>query len=177
MHKLSLTITYCIYYLLGDSTAILTHWGRNKYGRHFRRWFSKSLFSNESFWFLIQISWKCDSKGPIASWRRTGDEPMMANFCDVIWRHYMCHNGLNNLTKQGVYPITHTHGYTPHFQIHFREWNHCILFKISHNFVPMGPTDNSPAVIQVLAWSRTCDQWTNDDMITDANMCPLSSIS
>ena len=41
-----------------------------------------------------------------------------------------------------------------HFQMHFREWNFCILIKSSLKFVPKGPVDNNPSLVQIMAWRR-----------------------
>ena len=39
--------------------------------------------------------------------------------------------------------------------MHFREWKCLISIKISLNFVPNGPVDNMPALVQITAWRRT----------------------
>ena len=41
-----------------------------------------------------------------------------------------------------------------HFQVHFLEWNVWILIKISMKFVPKGPMNNIPALVQIMAWCR-----------------------
>ena len=46
-----------------------------------------------------------------------------------------------------------------HFQTHFNE-NVCVVIKISlnFNFVPSGPIDNSPTLVQVMAWHLKGDK-------------------
>ena len=34
----------------------------------------------------------------------------------------------------------------------------CVLIKISLKFVPKGPIDNNPALVQILAWRRIDDK-------------------
>ena len=56
-----------------------------------------------------------------------------------------------------------------HFQIHFLEWNNennRIVIQISLKSVPMGPTDNMPALIQVMARRRTGDKPLTEPMLT-----------
>ena len=40
-----------------------------------------------------------------------------------------------------------------YFQLHFNEWKFCILIKISMKFVPNGPIDNNPALVQIIMWN------------------------
>ena len=42
----------------------------------------------------------------------------------------------------------------------------CILIKISLNFVPKGPNDNNPALVQVMAWRRIGDKPLSEPMLT-----------
>ena len=70
----------------------LTHWGRDKNGRHFPGDIFKCIFLNENIWISIKISLKFVYQGPIKNisalvqimaWRRPGgkpiSEPMMVN--------------------------------------------------------------------------------------------------
>ena len=41
-----------------------------------------------------------------------------------------------------------------------------ILIKISLKFVPRGPIDNKPALVQVIAWCRTSDKPLLEPMLT-----------
>ena len=43
------------------------------------------------------------------------------------------------------------------FRCHFVNEKLCILIKISLKFVPKGPTDNYPALVQIMAWRRIGD--------------------
>ena len=42
----------------------------------------------------------------------------------------------------------------------------CILKRISLEFVPMGPIDNKPALIQAMAWRRTGDKPSLEAILT-----------
>ena len=44
--------------------------------------------------------------------------------------------------------------------------NKCILIRISLRFVPKGPIDNKPALVQVLTWYRTGDKPLPEPMLT-----------
>ena len=39
----------------------------------------------------------------------------------------------------------------------------CILVK---KFVPRGPIDNNPALVQIMAWRRICDKPLSEPMLT-----------
>ena len=53
-----------------------------------------------------------------------------------------------------------------HFQMHFLEWK-CTRFsiKISLKFVPMGPINNIPALVQIMAWRRPGDKPLSESMM------------
>ena len=42
----------------------------------------------------------------------------------------------------------------------------CILVKISLTFVPKGPIDNNPALVQIMAWRRIGDKQLSEPMQT-----------
>ena len=44
------------------------------------------------------------------------------------------------------------------FKCKFVNENVLILIKISLKFVPTGPIDNIPALVQIMAWGRPCDK-------------------
>ena len=53
-----------------------------------------------------------------------------------------------------------------YFRCIFVNENICILIKISLNFVPKGPIDNNPALVQLMAPNRRqASIWTNADPI------------
>ena len=59
------------------------------------------------------------------------------------------------------------------FRCIFLKENERIPIQISLKFVPMSPTDNGRALIQVMAWHRTGDKPLSEPMLTqfiDANM-------
>ena len=52
-------------------------------------------------------------------------------------------------------------------------FGHSIWFQISLKFVPKGPVDNKPALVQIMAWlanSRQAIVWKNADPVHDAYM-------
>ena len=65
------------------------------------------------------------------------------------------------------------------FRCVFMDENVWILINISLNFVPKGPINNIPALVQIMAWRRPGDKplserqaiiWTNDGKFTDTYM-------
>ena len=59
------------------------------------------------------------------------------------------------------------------FKLIFLNENDRILIKISLKFVPKGPIDNKPALVQVMAWCRTGTRPLPEPMLiqfTDAYM-------
>ena len=42
----------------------------------------------------------------------------------------------------------------------------CILIKISLKFVPKGPIDNNPALVQMMPWRRRGDKPLSEPMLT-----------
>ena len=50
--------------------------------------------------------------------------------------------------------------------MHFREWNFCILIKISQTFVPKGHIGNNIALVQIVAWRRIGDKPLSEPMLT-----------
>ena len=42
----------------------------------------------------------------------------------------------------------------------------CILIKISLKFVPMGPVNNNPALVQIMAWRRLGDKPLSEPKLT-----------
>ena len=54
------------------------------------------------------------------------------------------------------------------FQMHFREWKFCILIKISLKFVPKGPIDNIPPLVQIMAWRQIGDKPLSEPILTQS---------
>ena len=66
------------------------------------------------------------------------------------------------------------------FKCIFLNENVCITFKISLKFVPKGPIDKIPALVQIMAWRRTGDKPLSEPMMTyvvDAYMRHLISMN
>ena len=56
----------------------------------------------------------------------------------------------------------------PHFQMHFLELNFWILIQISLRFIPKGPINNIPSLVQIMAWRRSGDKPLSQPMM---NIC------
>ena len=52
-----------------------------------------------------------------------------------------------------------------HFHIHFLEWKCMIFKKFSLKFVPNVPTNNNPALVQIMAWRRSGDKPLSESMV------------
>ena len=53
-----------------------------------------------------------------------------------------------------------------------------ISIEISLKFVPKGPNNNIPALVQIMAWRRPGDKLLSEPMmVTDAYMCNAASMS
>ena len=53
-----------------------------------------------------------------------------------------------------------------HFQMHFHEWKALYLIRISLKFVPNGPINNIPALIQIMARRQSGDKPLSQSMLT-----------
>ena len=66
------------------------------------------------------------------------------------------------------------------FKCNFSNENVWISIKSSLKFVPQGPVNNIPALVQVMAWCRTGDKPLSEPMMThfnDAYICHSASMS
>ena len=52
-----------------------------------------------------------------------------------------------------------------HFQMHFLEWKCLKPIKISLKFVPRGPINNIPALVQIMAWCQPSDKPLSESMM------------
>ena len=52
------------------------------------------------------------------------------------------------------------------FKCIFMNEKYCISLRISLKFVPRGPIDNNPALVQVMAWGLTGDKPLPEPMLT-----------
>ena len=55
-----------------------------------------------------------------------------------------------------------------HFQMHFPKWNVWISITISQNSVRKFPINNTPALVQIMAWSRSGDKPLSEPMMVDS---------
>ena len=73
--------------------------------------------------------------------------------------------GLNGLTYLPLDKMAATLSQQFQILIYANE-KFCILMKIELKFVAMGPIDNNPALIQIMAWRRTGDKPLSEPMLT-----------
>ena len=52
-----------------------------------------------------------------------------------------------------------------HFEMDFLDENIWILIKISLKFVPKGPINNIPTLVQIMAWCRPGDKPLSEPMV------------
>ena len=58
-----------------------------------------------------------------------------------------------------------------HFQMHFLEWIYLNLDKkMSLKFVPKGPINNIPALVQIVAWRRSGDKPLSEPMMVKSRI-------
>ena len=122
----------------------------------------KTTFSNSFSWMkiLIKISLKFVPKGPIniialvqmMAWGWPGDKPLSEPMMDILMTHICVTRPqwVNSLRprRNGCYNADDI------FKCIFRKENVCIPTKISLKFVPKGPINNIPALVQIMAWRR-----------------------
>ena len=111
----------------------------------------RCIFVNEKFYNFIKISLKFVPKSPIdnnsasvwiMAWRRIGDkwlsESMLTNIYAAPGGDELTHWGRDKMAAI--------------FQWIFLNENVWISINISLKFVPRGPIDNIPTLVQVMAW-------------------------
>ena len=72
----------------------------------------------------------------------------------------LCHLAFNTLKPRQKWPPFRRR----YFQTHFLEWK-CISIEISLKFVPKGPVNNIPALVQMVAWRRPGDKPLSEPMM------------
>ena len=140
-------------------------------GRHFADDIFKCIFFNENFWIPIKISLKFVPKGPInnipalvqiMAWRRPGDKPLSEPMMVSLLTH-IC------VTRPQWVNTLRLRQNGCHFpdgiskRIFFSE--NCSLMKISLKFVPQGPINNIPTLVQIMAW-----RWSGDKPLSEPMM-------
>ena len=81
-----------------------------------------------------------------------------------LWRFHH-HQSLNTLRPRQ----NGRHFADDVFKCIFLDENVWILLKISLRFVPKGPINNIPALVQIMAWRRTGDKPLSEPMMTQFN--------
>ena len=95
---------------------------------------------------------------------------MKAEIVHISYHTYFCNATLpvHMLTRIG-YHIEAETKWLPfswrHFQMYFLEWKHINFITISLKFVPKGPIDNIPALVQIMAWRRPGDKPLSESML------------
>ena len=142
----------------------LTHWGRHKMAANFADDMFKCIFLNENVWIWIIISLKFVPKGPINNIPIRRQANVWTNDDFVCWRIYAA-LGLNELThwQNGRHFADDT------FKHIFLNKNVCISIEISLKFVPKGPMNNMPALVQIMARRRTGDKPLSEPLMTQFN--------
>ena len=164
-------------------TSPLTHWGRYKMAD-----ISQTTFLNAFSWMKIHqfrlTSLKFVSEGrinnipslvQIMAWRRIGDKPLSEPRMETLLTH-IC------VTRPEWVNLLRPRQQGRHFpddilKCIFLNENTWISIKISLKFVPKGPINNIPALVQIMAWRRPGPKPLSVPMITDAYMRHSVSMS
>ena len=130
-------------------------------GRHFADDIFKCIFLNENVSVAIKISLKFVPKGPInnilalvqiMAWRRPGDKPLSEPMMVSLPTH-ICVTRPQWVNTFRLRQKSHQFSDNI-FKLIFWNENLWISFKISLKFVPKGPVNNIPALVQIMAWCR-----------------------
>ena len=134
-------------------------------GRHFADSIFKCILLNENVWITIKNSLKFVPEVPIynipalvqiMAWRRPGDKPLSETMLVSLPTHIYASLGLNELRHWRRSEMASSLQKT--MLIHLFCENCCILIQVSLICVPMGPLDNKPPLVHIMAWCRTGDK-------------------
>ena len=88
--------------------------------------------------------------------RHYNESPIFCMLCCIL-----CHVILNiSKLRQKWPPISRQH-----LPMHFREWKCTFFSNISLKFLPKGPIDNIPALVQIMAWRPPGDKPLSEPMM------------
>ena len=100
-------------------------------------------------------SWLGAIRGSSITWT------VVTKITDAIWQHYMYNWLINTLRPRQ----NGRHFPDDIFKCIFLNENVWISIKISLKFVPKGPIDNIPALVQIMAWRRPGDKPLSEPMM------------
>ena len=86
--------------------------------------------------------------------REAGDLRRHRAHHDVIVMRWWTYSGLYHIEAETKWPTFSRR----HFQMYFLNENVWISIKISLKFVPIGPINNIPSLVQIMAWRRPGDK-------------------
>ena len=141
-------------------------------GRNFADDIFKCIFLNENVWIPIKISMKFVPKGQInnisalvqiMAWRRPGDKPLSEPMIVSLTTHICV------IRPQRVNTVRSRQN-ARHFVNDFLNYifvndNRFILIGITLAVVPMGPMNDTQALIQIMAWRRLGDKPLSEPMM------------
>ena len=87
-------------------------------------------------------------------------------FCDNVGNYIFVISNVRVVVNSSPPGQNGRHFAADTFKCIFMNENPCILIQISLKFVPKGPIDNIPALVQVMAWRRTGDKPLPEAMLT-----------
>ena len=124
--------------------------------------------STDAFlWVNDELIWLCWETVPCKMRSPWHQSSLLFTMCMDLWiLIYMCcgtlsltHLLLDKKAQNG------RHFTDDIFLCIFVNEKYCILIKISLTFVPRGPIDNIPALVQVMAWRRPGDKPLSEPMM------------
>ena len=110
-------------------------------------------------WWEINID---SGNGLVLSVTKPLSEPMLTKFHDALW--HKASAGASVLTHWGRYK-NGRHFPDDIFKCIFLNESVWISIKFSLKFVPKGPIDNIPALVQIMAWRRSGDKPLSEPMM------------
>ena len=137
-----------------------------------RQYFHMHFHKRFKCFISIRISLKFIPKGPrentpswvqVTIWRRTGDQLYMNQCCPLSLTRICATGGtwVNTLRPRR----NEQHFADDIFKRIFFNENVWISIKISLKFVPKGPINNIPALVQIMAWRRWGDKPLSEPMM------------
>ena len=127
----------------------LTHWGRDEMNNISQTTFSNAFSSVKRFEFRLKFHWRLVLREPIILYVQANPE----------W--YDCRASVNTL-----WPTRYEQHFADDiFKRIFLNENVWISIEISLMFVPKGPINNIPALVQIMAWRRSGDKPLSEPMM------------
>ena len=120
------------------------------------------LFAPTPWFYVTKKNFICHEFSYWLFWRGGGSHIKLNNFskcwkktldwgCEVLITAPVCQKKLFNSSSPGQ---NGRHFADDIFRCIFMNEKICILIKISLKFVPKGPIDNNPALVQIMAWRQ-----------------------